>query len=228
MPASRILITPEFRLSYPNLVTPRAYQDKGDKKYSLEMLFDPESMGKFKAPDEASGTFVDVNLAQIAAEVAKEEWNGINVKEAVGSGALGWPINSGDAKADKREMKKKSGDHYRGLKVISAKASLEYPPTLYVKKTDGGWGRMMRGMDSEESQANNLYAGGNYCFAEINVKAVETPQGNFVTVYVNSVKFLREGERLGGQSLMERFDGIGGGQSDHDPTAGMGSDDIPA
>lgn len=227
--ASRILITPECRMSFPNLVKPRAFQqggkEKGEPRYSVEMIFDPNDLGKFKAPDEASGGFVDVDIRQVAADVAKEKWPDINVKESVQNRSLGWLINDGAAKADARKEKGKDSEHYRGMKIISAKASVEYPPRLLVPTSDGRK-TVMRGLDSDESLAAQYFVGGNYAIAEVNVKAVDTPQGRYVTCYLNSIKFTRQGERLGGASLMERFEGIEGGESDHDPTEGM-DDDIP-
>lgn len=231
--ASRILITPPFRLSYPNLVEPRAFQQngkpKGDPKFSFEMLIEPDNLENFKLHDETTDTFVPVDIRKICVQVCKETWGSdFDVKTEF---ADKWPVKKGDVEADKKEAKGKDGDVYRGLYVINAKANEEFPPRLYYK-ADGKRKQIARGLDTDEARAKQLFAAGNYCFAEVTVKALETPQGKFIAFYVNSVMYLKEGERIGGNSLMDRFDGIEGGISDYDPTEGMAEetldDEIPA
>lgn len=231
--ASRILITPVFRLSYPNLVEPRAYQEngkpKGDPKFSLEALIEPDDLENFKIHDETTDGLVPADIRKIAVQVAKETWGSdFNVKaEFAGK----WPIKKGDDEADKKEAKGKDGDPYRGKYVINAKANEEFPPRLYYR-ADGKRKQIARGMDSDEARAKQLFAAGNYCVAEVTCKAGESPQGKYITFYVNSVLYVKEGERIGGNSLMDRFDGIEGGISDYDPTEGMAEetldDEIPA
>lgn len=223
--ASKILITPEFRMSYPNLVTPRAFKGKsGEPVYNVEMLFPAEQLEEFKLFDEKAQEFITVDVRQVASAVAKEEWAGIDVKAEFQVGK-NWPILTGDDLADKKDAAGKSGDAYRGMKVIRAKASNEYPPRLYCSE-DGQRKQLVRGLETDENRAKQLFVGGHYAFAEVTCKAQETPQGKFITFYINSVRFLREGERLGSPSLMDRFDGVQGGQEDYDPTAGM-DDEIP-
>lgn len=232
MSASRILITPTFRMSFPALVKPRAFsgdgrqKDSGEKSYSVEMILAPEDLGKFKMVDDQSGEFTDVDLKQVLAAVAKEEWPDVSVKESVEKGNLHWPIRDGDAYADDREGRgKKGNDHYRGHKVVRLKASEEYPPRLYYTENKERK-QVVRGSDSSEQRANQMFYGGAYAFAEITVRAIEVSGKKYLTCYVNSVKFVKGGERLGGKSLMERFDGVEGGESDYDPTEGL-DDDIP-
>ena len=57
-----------------------------------------------------------------------------------------------------------------------------------------------------------------------------TGDNKYVTFYVNSVVFKKDGERLGGGSHMERLLGVKGGETTYDPTEGMKSnldDEIP-
>lgn len=223
--ASRALITPTFRMSYPSLIKPRAYKNKpnGDKNFSLEMIFAPDDLTKFKAPTD-EGNFVDVDVRQVLAEIAKEQWPGISLKDEFKQGA-NWPVHDGDAVSAKREAAGKKGDAYKGNKVIKAKASEAYPPALFYMN---GKQRVQidRANDADLKKAESLFVGGSYAFAEVNIAANETAQGKFLSFYVNRVRFVKTGERLGQQSMMERFDGINGGQSDHDPTDGL-DDEIP-
>ena len=62
---------------------------------------------------------------------------------------------------------------------------------------------------------------GAICRSEINVVANELDEARFLTHYINGVTFLKDGERLGSGSLTERFEGIHGGESAYDPTAGL-------
>lgn len=219
-----ILITPEFMMSYPeSLIKPQQYNNKGPYRYSVEMVFDPDDLASFKRPND-QGEFEDVDIKKVLSQVAKSEWPDINVKEAVSSGDLRWPITKGDKKADKREQKGKKSEYYRGKEVITAKTGEEFPPRLYYVE-GGKLKQIARGMDSEEAKARNMFRGGNFGYAEINIKAIEINEIKHIVFYVNSVRYTREGERIGGMSMMDRFEGVSGGVSDHDPTEGMDDDD---
>jgi len=222
-----ILITSEFRMSYPeSLIHPRQYNGKGPYRYSVEMLYEPDALLQFKRPNSDTGEFEDVDIKKVIAEVAKAQWPGINIKEAVANGEMRWPIIKGDKKAEKREAKGKKSDYYKGMEVITAKTGSEFPPRLYY--VEGGKVKQItRGMESEEAKAKQMFSGGNYGYAEVNIKAMEVDDKKHVTFYVNSVRYTREGERIGGMSMMDRFEGVQGGVSDHDPTEGADDDDIP-
>ena len=227
--STHILITPEFRFSYPKLVVPKPFMQngkaKGDPNYGLQMIFEPEDLERFKLFDEDAGTFVDVDIRKICAQVAKDEWPDLNLKEAVAEKELSWPIVKGDKLAAKAEAKKKESEHYKGMEVISASASQEYPPMLYVTE-NGKRKQIVRGLDTDEQKAKQLFdVGGNFGFAEVTVKAGDV-NGKYVKFYVNSVRFTKAGQRLGGTSMMDRFDGVMGGESDHDATEGL-DDEIP-
>lgn len=221
---SRILITPEFRMSYPQLVQAKKFQNKGEPTFTLEMIYEPEDLSKFQLLDDTTNKFLDVDVQQMVLAVIKGKWGADSYdKEEWGRN---WPIKSGDIIANKRKGKGKEA--LLGKKVIKCKASAEYAPELlYVE--DGVTKAINRGADSQLTKAKSLFVGGFYGFAEVTCKALDTPQGKFVTFYLNSIRLTREGERLGGESLMRRFDqtGVAGGVSSVDPTQGMTDDDIP-
>lgn len=221
---SRILITPEFRMSYPQLVVPKRYKNKGEPTYNLEMIFAPEDLKKFKLLDESKGDFIDVDVQQMCLAVAKGKWgDGLNVKTEF---ATKWPIKSGDVLSAKR--KGKGAEALLGKKLIKCKASAEYAPTLYFME-EGERKEISRGSDVSSAKGKALFVGGHHAFAELTVKAVDNDNGKFITFYVNTVMFTREDEKFGGGSIFDRYDqsGTQGGESSVDPTQGMSDDDIP-
>lgn len=227
----QVLITPQFRMSYPNLVKPRRYEEngkaQGDPKFSTEMLIPTEDMGTFKKWNETNESFDDVDFARICAGLAKGAWPDINLKEAVVQGGLGWPISDGNTIADKKVSGGKKEDSvaaYRGMKLTRAKSNEDMPPRLYCYE-DKKKRQLVRGMDADMEKAANLFKGGSYAYAEITVKAVEMAGRKYVTSYLNGVVFVKQGELLGAPSVMDRYDaGITGGESDYDPTDGLDND----
>lgn len=233
---SKVLLTPIFRMSYANLVKPKKAKDRkgreqGDPKYSLQHLFKPEDMDKFRMQDPDSDAILTVNLKTVCKDLAKQKWPDEPLAEVFPkdkSGFLkGWPVRSGDKLAELKNAKKKgTGDAYLGTEVISSKSNQEYRPRLMVRGEDGN----LQTLDLEQNDegkfknkadadtAEKLFRSGSYATAEITLRPVETEQGNYITCYLNKVKFVKEGPRLGGGGgLMERFDGIDGGESDYDP-----------
>jgi hypothetical protein len=220
---SRLLITPPFRMSYPNLIKPRPYNNKGEPRYSLDMIFDPDMMEKFwLADDTVEKGFRQVQVKDVLVEIFKEKWPSGKMKETLHKD--GWPLKSGDKLADRQEAKGKNGDAYKGKTIISAKASKDYPPTLKYKN-GGKTVNLDMSTDADKKKAEALFAGGNYARAEVNAKAIDTPDC-YLVFYVNNVIFFKEGEKLGRGSALDRFDGIEGGESDYDPTRDL-DDEVP-
>jgi hypothetical protein len=239
--AQRNLITPTFRMSFPKLITPEPYMEngkpKGEPVFQCEMLFAPEDIVKFQGPAGLglNGTAhpkipnweTGVDLKRVCALVAKETWPDItSIQEAVAARALHWPIVNGDQHFAKKEAKAKAtgkkvgGEYYKGTTFLRTKTGKEFPPQLYYPE-GGKKLRLNIALDSDKVKAEGLFKGGNYAFAEITVKGTESAQGRFISMYVNSVCFVKQGEGFGGARLMERFDGINGGESDHNPLDGL-------
>jgi hypothetical protein len=228
---TKVVITPVCRLSYPKLVTPEPYTDakgvkKGDPVYTSEFLIPNEDMDKFKAFDEDSGEFVDVDFAKVCAAVAKAKFPDVNLREAVSQGLLSWPIKSGDAKFQEKGEK---GAHYEGHKIVRGKALTKIQersnaPRLYYSEK-GERQMIARGTDAGVQRAEQLFYGGAYVFAELSIVAGDTPN-KYVTCYINSVRFHKDGTRFGGSSLMDRFEGVVGGAADVNPTEGI-DDEVP-
>ena len=225
---SRRVITPVFRMSWPKVVTAEQYQNKGEHYFSVESLFASVDLDKFQAADPATGKSGLVDIRIVASELAKSQWPGINVKEAVASGALHWAIHNGDEIAAKKEADGKDADAYKGMRTIRSKTLAKFSPKLRCWNPKGPNVDLDRGVPGDMDRARDLFVGGNYAYAELTCEAKETPQGKFIVFYLNSICYFKPGERLGtGSSLMDsdEYAGVTGGESDYDPTAGLeGSD----
>jgi len=222
----RKVITSEFRMSFPALALTTQYQNKGDPYYSTEMIFDPEALENFRVYDEKTGEFEIADFKKLAVAVAKEVWPDLDIKEAAANGSLHWPVAQGTPLADAGKEKGKNREAYRDKVIVRGKASGEYAPTLiYTENKERK--KLAREFEADLAKAKALFAGGNYAFAEINLKAHEVSGTKYITSYLNAIKFTRTGERLGGQSVMDLFDGTQGGQEDYDPTTGV-DEEIPA
>jgi hypothetical protein len=239
--ANRVVLTPEVRLSYPALIEPKEFIDKGVKSgkfsYQAQAIIPEASLGKFLIPDGAS--LKEVSLEQLLIELAKEEWPGIVIKEAF-AGALsrGWPLKRGDriaddllAAAEKAGKEAPKVDHLRGCRVLSVKSNVHpkvSPPQLELAGKPKA--RILnRNIAADMQAAKNAFQAGNYAVFDLNIKASTVSGLKYLTPYFNSVRWTRDGEKLGngGGGLMGRFDGINGGSADHDPTQGLVEDEIP-
>ena len=221
------LLTPTFRMSYPNLLTARQYvrngKPQGDPNFSVNMIFDAESLKKFRMVDE-NDKLVDVDITQVCKDMAAKKWKGTELSELFPkkpNGTTDWPIKKGDnlIALEAKKTKPKNLDFLAGMYQIPAKGSVKYPPQLRYRE-NGEVITLDRDNEAHVKIIKKLFDGGSSASAEVSVLAQQTPQGNFSTFYLNKVMFKKEGKRLGGQSLMDRFDGIDGGESDVDPTAG--------
>jgi hypothetical protein len=226
------LLTPMFRMSFPQLIEPKAFvragKPQGEPKFSVTMIFDPESLKNFQKQDPNDpNKLVNVDVSQVVAELARAEWEGIKLNADTKSGGMAdtWPIINGDTYAAKQEAKGKKGDAYKGKKLITAKTGVEYPPTLRLV-VDGKVEKLSRALDKHMAMAKAAFVGGHYAVAEVTLSPTELDGERYVPFYLNNVRFVKEGERFGGQSLMDRFGGTEGGTEARDPTAGM-DDEIP-
>jgi len=224
---SRILRTPVCRMSYPNLVKARVYEDKkkgikGDPRYSCDFLLEPADLEKFQVLEE--GAWGNVSLKAVLAAAAREAWPGMDVKEAVKHGGIKWPITDGNVLATRREAEgKKNSDLTKDKFTISASTKEEFAPQLFVLQ--GGEAiELDRNAVADKATIQKLFVGGQYVVAGLKLKPNETPQGKFLTFYLNSVLYVKKGERIGGMTGETMFAGIEGGEADLDPTEGLPAD----
>lgn len=226
-----LTLSPKARMAFSTLIDPKPFKEngveKGDPVYSAELLFRPEDMKAFRVEDPNNpDDLVEIDLAVYLSRIAKEAWGSdFNVKEAVATGDLHWPIKKGESVAAKR---KGNTEHYDGMKVISVKTGEEYAPGLFYKDENGKEQKVNRAVKSEMETARRLFYSGAYVTVECSLKASIVSGRRYISFYLNSVDFVEAGERLGGgRSLRDRVRGVEGGESAHNPMAGM-DEDIPA
>jgi hypothetical protein len=230
---SRIVYTPPFRMSYPNLLEAKPFKDprtgkpKGAPTFNVEAIFRAQDSGKFHVIDpDTSEQIADQEITAILKDIANEFWpDAESIKELFGDGAGKWPWMDGDKKAAEAEKKGKNGDHYEGMKVMTFKAAEDYPPrlTCIVK----GKSKELKRTDEEAmKQAADMFKAGYYARASVNLKAMEVDGRNYITGYLNTIMFIREGEPLGRGSDADALAGIEGGESDYVPSDDDGDFDI--
>lgn len=230
---SATFITAPFILSYPKLTKAEPYMEngkpKGDPHYSMEAISELDSLKQWVEVDRENGTYnegakVEVKCVKLCKELFGDDFD---VIAAVKHGGLTWPFKSGDEKAEEKGEK---GAHYKGKKFWRAKAK-EYingqknDVNLYIKEGDSAR-RVLVGTTEGDREVSNKFYGGAICEAEVNVVVGETAQGKYVTFYVNSVIWVDEGKRLGGESNVDRYYGVKGGSSQADPTSGLKGNDL--
>jgi hypothetical protein len=234
---SQIALTPVFRISYPALIEPKPYMEngqvKGKPEFSVEMIFTPEQLNEFQVPNHQSDQLDMVNLEQLALRISKAEWGeGFNPAEAVKHGGMKWPVAKGEDLIAKKDPEKRDRyDHYEGMRIVRAKCPPEIrgepnEPRLTYNDETGRKVVVNRQLDAHKSAAAAKFYAGAYAYAEVNLKPYDVDGRKYVTIYLNKIHFMRDGARIGAVSLMDRYDGIHGGQTDYDPTQGMG-DEIP-
>jgi hypothetical protein len=228
--------------SHPHLITAVPYKEngveKGDPRFTLSMVFDTTDLAKFQAED-ATGNIVEVDdIRKLAVALAREQFPELLDAKAF-KGAFykgddtptkGWPFVAGDKTAADMETKGKDGfERFKGKIVIAAKTYEKSPPILTYPVVEGGktkWKTLQRGSDVDMKKAQDLFQGGNMFRAELSMRASIVSDAYYISFYINAVRFLAVGEPFGRKGLMERFDGINGGESDHNPMANA-DDEIP-
>ena len=105
------IVTPVFRVSFPNVFQPRGFEGQKEK-YSVVMLFSKEDKEELKA------------LSSLLEEAAREKWPDDAKRKAIMSSKLfKYPLRDGDA--EKPDM-----DGYPGCFFASATAKAERRPGL--------------------------------------------------------------------------------------------------
>ncbi len=194
---SEIVVTPEFRMVWPNLFEPRAFirdgKPTGEPKYGLTMLFDPEEVRDLKG---------------IAAKVAKAQWPGRDLKE------LKFPFKNGDALAKKQAEAKKDGSFYEG-KVVVKTSSKFAPQVVDLERKE---------ILDPKRVYSGVYGYAELNF--VAYPGVGGGQDG-VTCYVNFVMVSRNGDRIAGRNVEDVFAGIDGSDVNTDVGGDTLDDEIP-
>lgn len=230
---TRVLLTCVGRMSHPHLVTPRPYMEngvqKGDPRYSTSLIIEPADLASFRVLNVEAERLDVCDFKKVVPEMFMETWPDVltspqKIIDAAELGGLKWPIGSGDKEAQK-PANKKFEEAFLGKKVIRAHSNEDYPPTL--RCVEGGKRVTLQPeIAADAAKIKRLFKAGNYADMEVNAKTSQVDGRMYLTLYLNSICFIKPGESIGrgGVSLMDMA-GVQGGQSDHDPTAGL-SDEI--
>lgn len=181
------VITHEFRLSFPSLFTPKAFDDKQDAKYSAVMLFDAK-VDLAKPSLNKQGAPRGVSMKHAAFNAAVEKWG---PKER-------WPKNLRMPFRDGNEKSDTPG--YEN--TIFVTASSKNPPGIVDKQ--------LRKILNE----GDIYAG-CYCCAEIIAFAYDKAGNKGVGFSLQNIQKLRDGEAFSGRKAAEDvFDSVEDGSDD--------------
>jgi len=226
---STLLLSPQVRLSYPKLIKAEPFKDpetgieKGDPVFGTEMLCPADDLGKFRTWNDDKAEWVYDNLNTFCAKLAKKRFgDDFDVNGALQHDAIKWPVTNGNKKAEKGEKY----SHYADTFIVRGKALSEIngrpnAPTLYYTE-NGERKAIARGTEQGNQLAADLFYGGAWVVAELSAVAGDAGGNKYVTLYMNCVIFIKHDDKFGGgNSLMDRFEGVKGGVSDYDPTEGM-------
>ena len=179
-----IVVTPEFRMLWPNLFEAKRVKIKGketgDPKFGLSMLLNPDETGDLKTA---------------AKEVALAKWPGRTLSE------LKFPFADGDKLEAARAEAGRDGKFYAGTIVL--KASSKYKPVVVDthRKDIIDNSRLYSGCYGYAELNFVAYDG-----------VGQNPDG--VTAYVNFVMKSRDGDRIAGRDAKGVFAGIDGGEEE--------------
>ena len=175
MPKNKYIQTPEFRLVFPALFTPRAYEGSSKEKYSCIMLF-------------AKGT--DLSALK---EACKEAYEAEFPQGAKGARS---PLCDGNEKVDEW------GEAFRDAIYVRA-SSIMKPGVCDRRK-------------ALITEPDVVYSG-QYARAMVHAYAYNTMGNKGVSIGLDAVQIVRDGEPLGGGAAMvNSFDDLGEGESGSD------------
>jgi len=199
----------ETRMLFPNIKEAKAVMKNGK----------PRGEPKF------SGRFVVKNAADIAAirqkvkEIAQAKWPGVD------GTTLKLCYTAGEKEAEKSKANGKDGSIFpAGSLIVTARS--KYQPVLSI------WQGRTTPPQELEGPALSAHIGKFYngCivlpqFTFVAYDAIDADSKPGVNAYLDKVMWVKDGQRVGGQSSAEAFKHYQGSTTDEDPTAGAKYDD---
>jgi hypothetical protein len=204
MPTSDVISLPFARLSFPRLTKAKAFEEGQDPRYEASFLLDPTHKGHAK---------VIAEIRKVAAEVAKEHWNGKVPKDLK-------PCFGDDGHG-------KEYDGYEGMFVISTNKKESDGRPLVVDSE----GNPVQPGDSEFPYAGCYVLGTISLWTNEHAKGGKRVQAN-----LRGIKFLKDGAAFSGVAPVDadnEFGDYGDDFSDFntggadDPLADDNDDDDP-
>lgn len=208
--------TPLCRFLFPHLFEPRQFKKdgvaKGDPRRELVMLFDRDMV----AQEGSAHKQLYDTMRQAIMEAAKRRWPSRDIRADVQAGTFRWPLIPGE-KRNEVQVKagKQSKDYYEGQMVMQAASkasiSLEIVDVKFNPIVD----------------QSAIYSG---CWGHVNVTfnpyTGDTGKPDGVSVWLNKVIKVKDGDRIAGRTAREVFSGIVGGETESDAEDGL-DDEIP-
>lgn len=185
-----MIITPVVRLSFPCLFTPKPYKDDpdGKKSYRCDLIFTEDQL-----KEKYEGKKAKTPSLKGAIFNAKKDFWGPDPKK--------WRCNQETIKAgeDKTNSSGEVFDSYAGLHFITAKTGEKFPPKII-------------GLDGKPLTEQEVY-GGCWVRAQLVARAYHHGSNRGVTLYLNQIMKVKDGEKFGGvpdlfdfQAEAETFD----------------------
>ncbi len=178
-PARHIVVTTLARASFPQLFTPRSFQDQPDqaKEFKIDLLLDKDDI---KKPGKGAKGATP-SLYEAYCNARSDQW---------GSNKEKWPkmrYGFKDVFKDGNKSKNSEGEVYTGYAgkiVITAKAKEKYPPKIVDR-----YGKPLEEKD--------MY-GGCFVFAQLVARPYDFAGNRGVSFKLNQVMKWEDGERFGG------------------------------
>lgn len=190
------VITHEFRVSFPAVLTPKAFEDQ-EPKYSLVMLYDKKTDLSKPATNKA-GEPLSMSMKQAVFNAATEKWG---PKEKWPKN-LRLPFRDGDEKSDT--------PGYAGMIFVSA-SSKQQPGLVNAQR-------------QPILNERDFYAG-CYARAELIAFAYEKMGNKGVSFSLQNVQKLRDGEPFSGRKNAEDvFDSVEDGSDSEESYEGAESE----
>lgn len=169
----RKLITPVFRLSFPNLKEPRAAQEGGKKKFGVQAIWDKS---KFSEKDQKRWKAMLSELDRVSQEKFKKDW-----KKLPSSFKKG--IRDGE---DKEDLE----GYGPGKKFASLTSSIRPGACDNVKGDDDKY------IAIDLTEDSDRFYPGCYCRATVNAYAYDQGGGKGVALGLQNIQFVKDGPRL--------------------------------
>lgn len=201
------IVSPVFRLSYPNLFEARKFRDakgqeKGEPKFSAEMIF-----------EEGADLSEMVALAKRVAKATFGSADGVK-----------FPFKKGEERAAKLRERGKSdaAEIYDGAVVVKTDRVERTSDGRYV-----GPPQVINRKGQDILDPKDIYPG---CYARALLKCVAGDfNGRYVKFYLNGVVKWEDGERIAGRDIRDAFAGMIDEDDDSAGASGPDSldDEIP-
>ena len=191
-----MIVTPIVRLSFPQLFTPRSFQDDPENKkvYRCDLLFTKEQLS-----EPYKGKKAQTVSLLTAIRYAKEDMWGPDQKK--------WPRFAHPTVKNGNTKQNQEGDiieAYENAWFVTPKTGEKFPPAI-------------RGPRGERNLTEQDLYGGCWVRAQLLVKAYENGANKGIALYLNEIMKVRDDEKFGGFPTIDMDDEEVDETGDFDP-----------